>query len=310
MTRNTAMRVASCWALVVPLLVCTSAHAQEINPPKVGELVSFIRWGGVLISVGVILGASVVVRLLHSSVDSLGRRFNQHRLTLQKVESFTRFFVYIVTASIVIALSFQLTETVLALVGGTLAVAVGFSLRDLVAAMIAGVTIMLDRPFQVGDRVLFAGEYGDVTAIGLRSIRIQTLDDNTVTIPNNKVLTDVTSCGNYGALDMQVGLDFYIGVDQDLERAEAIIKEAMLSSQYVFLEKPIVVLVKQVIKDNYVAVHLRVKGYVLDTRYEKAFETDVSKRVLRAFAERQILPPAVLHRVAGADLSKAMRLAS
>lgn len=294
--------------LTITLLTATALGQEELltgEAPKAKELVSFIRWSGVLVSIGVIVGASIVVRILHSTVDSLGHRFTQHRLTLQKIESFTRFFVYIVTAIIVVALSFELNETVLALVGGTLAVAVGFSLRDLVAAMIAGVTIMLDRPFQVGDRVLFAGEYGDVTAIGLRSVRIQTLDDNTVTVPNNKVLTDVTSCGNYGALDMQVGLDFYIGVDQDVSLAEAVIKESMLSSQYIFLEKPIVVLVKQVIKDNYVAIHLKVKGYVLDTQYEKAFETDVSKRVLRAFAEKRILPPAVLHRVAGTDLSQA-----
>jgi len=125
---------------------------------------------------------------------------------------------------------------------------------------------------------------------------MQTLDDNTVTIPNNKVLTDVTSCGNYGALDMQVQVDFYVGTDQDLDLAERLITEAILTSRFVYLEKPVVVLVKQVLRDDFVAVHLRGKAYVLDTKYEKAFETDVSKTVLRAFREHQILPPAVLHR--------------
>lgn len=281
--------------LAATIALPSSAQAQA-DPPDVEKLIGFVRWTGVLVSMGVIVGASLLIRFLNSSVISLGNRFTNRRLTFQKVESFARFAIYIMAGALTIALSFRLTDAVLTLVGGTLAVAVGFAMRDLIAAMIAGVTIMLDRPFQVGDRVQFAGEYGDITAIGLRSVRLQTLDDNTVTVPNNKLLTDVTSCGNYGALDMQIQIDFFIGVDQDIAVAERILREAMLTSQYVYLPKPIVVLVKQVIKDQYVAIHLRLKGYVLDTKYEKAFETDVSKRALLAFREYGVLPPAILHR--------------
>ncbi|MGE0327173.1 MAG: mechanosensitive ion channel family protein [Polyangiaceae bacterium] len=279
----------------VLLLIPAVAQAQT-DPPNVEKILGFVRWTGVLVSLGVIVGAGLLVRFINNVVVSLGDRFTNRRLTFQKIESFLRFAIYIITGAVVIALSFRLTDAVLTLVGGTLAVAIGFAMRDLVAAMIAGVTIMLDRPFQVGDRVQFSGEYGDITAIGLRSVRIQTLDDNTVTIPNNKLLTDVTSCGNYGALDMQIQIDFYIGVDQDIALAERILREAMLTSQYVYLKKPIVVLVKQVLKDQYVAIHLRLKGYVLDTKHEKAFETDVSKRALLAFREHGVMPPAVLHR--------------
>lgn len=279
-------------------LSSTLAHAAE-DTPDVSQIVSFVRWSGVFISVFVILGAVITLRFLGGIVTRLSSRFTHRRLLFSKIESFTRFFVYFATGFVVISLSFTINQTVLTLIGGTLAVAVGFAMRDLVAAMIAGVTIMFDRPFQVGDRVQYAGEYGDITAIGLRSVRMQTLDDNTVTIPNNKILTDVTSCGNYGALDMQVSVDFFVGLDQDIDLAERLISEGMLTSRYVFLEKPVVVIMKQVIKDDYVALQMRAKGYVLDTKYEKAFETDVTKRVLLAFREHGIQPPAVLHRAVG-----------
>ena len=51
--------------------------------------------------------------------------------------------------------------------------------------------------------------YGDVIAIGLRSVKLQTLDDSTVTIPNNMFLSEVTSCGNYGVVDMQIMVDWF-----------------------------------------------------------------------------------------------------
>jgi hypothetical protein len=57
---------------------------------------------------------------------------------------------------------------------------------------------------------------------------------------------------------------------------------------------------KEVIKDDYVALEMVGKAYVLDTQYEKAFETDVTKRVIKAFRDNRILPPAVLHRAVDA----------
>ena len=50
------------------------------------------------------------------------------------------------------------------------------------------------------------------------------------------------------------------------------------------------------IQDNYFAVRLRAKAYVLDVRFEKAFETDVTERVMEAFREAGVQPPAILHR--------------
>lgn len=117
-----------------------------------------------------------------------------------------------------------------------------------------------------------------------------------MTIPNNKFLTDIASSGNDGALDMQVVMDFYIGVDQDIMRACDIVTEAGLTSRYVHLPKPAVVLVNQGMKDNYIAVTLRLKAYVLDTQYENAFETDVHLRAVHAFESYRIRPPAILHR--------------
>jgi small-conductance mechanosensitive channel len=168
-----------------------------------------------------------------------------------------------------------------------------------VAAFIAGITIMFDRPFQVGDRVEYAGQYGDIVAIGLRSVRMNTLDHNLVTIPNNKVLTDVTSCGNYGQLEMQVPMDFYIGVDQDVRLACELIREACLTSRFVYLDRPVPILAKQTIMQDYVAFHIKARPYVLDTKYEKPFETDVHLRVHEAFREHGVKPPAILHRNLG-----------
>lgn len=294
------------WCLmpfVLAWLLPAAAHAQET--PEFGRLAEFVRWGGVALSVLVILGAMILQRGVGDLTERLSRRFANRRPTIQKLESALRFVIYIVAAALSISLSIRLDPTALTVIGGALAFAVGFAMRDLVAAFIAGITIMFDRPFQVGDRVAYAGEYGDIVRIGLRSVRMNTLDHNHVTIPNNKILTDVTSSGNHGVLEMQVPMDFYIGIDQDAELASDLIREACLTSPYVFLDQPVPVLAKQAILQDYVAVHLKARPYVFDCRYEKPFETDVHLRVLEAFKQHRILPPAVLHRrLDGASASR------
>lgn len=291
--RSSPLGLVSLLLLVVPRV----AWAQDaLEADAVSELARLVRWTGVATSGLVLLAAWLVLRIVRDFVERLSRQFATHRLLLQKVATIFQFVVYVASGFSVIALSFRFDEAVLAVIGGTVAVSVGFAVKDLVASFIAGIMIMIDRPFQVGDRVAFGGEYGDITAIGLRSVRMQTLDDNTVTIPNNKFLSDITSCGNYGALDMQVSMDFFTGLDQDVALAREVITEAAVSSRFVHLPKPIVVHVAQVITQSYVGVQFKLKAYVLDTKHEKSFVTDVNLRVLEAFRERGILPPAILHR--------------
>jgi len=289
--------------LVVLLVVGFNAWpvlAQDVQPSTqietITTITNMVRWSGVVASLLVFLGAWLLLRFVDRLVVKLGSIFAERRLLLQKLNAFFRFAVYLVTIFTVILMSLEISREVLAILGGTAAVAMGFALKDLVASIVAGVMIMLDRPFQVGDRVSFGGQYGDITAIGLRSARLQTLDDNTVTIPNNMFLNQITSCGNYGELDMQVVIDFHIGVDQNVKRAQDLIQEVTVTSRYVYLPKPVVVLVSQVIIDPYVAVRLRLKTYVLDIMFEKALVSDVTLRVLEAFESEGIQPPAILHR--------------
>lgn len=97
---------------------------------------------------------------------------------------------------------------------------------------------------------------------------------------------------------MLIQMDFFVGVDQDVDLAERLVGDALTSCRYVYTKKAWVVLVNEVMHENMLAVRLRAKAYVLDVQYEKAFESDVTKRVLEAFRVEGVLPPAVLHREA------------
>lgn len=94
-------------------------------------------------------------------------------------------------------------------------------------------------------------------------------------------------------------MDFFVGVDQDVALAERLVGEALTSCRYACTKEPWIVLVNQSLQDHVMAVRLRAKAYVLDVqyeKYEKAFESEVTRRVMAAFREHHVLPPALLHR--------------
>jgi MscS family membrane protein len=68
---------------------------------------------------------------------------------------------------------------------GVGSLAVGLALQDTLANMFGGFTIMLDRPFRVGDRIQLAtGELGDVQLIGMRSTTVLMPNAHLLIIPN------------------------------------------------------------------------------------------------------------------------------
>jgi len=276
-------------------LTTSAAMAQELpstpQPSDIEILSRTINWNGMVVSLVLILLVWMLLRFVDRLVTNFGTAFPERRLALQRLNAFFHFSTYLLAIGAVILLSLDLSPQVLAIMGGAVAVAVGFATKDLVASLVAGLLIMFDRPFQVGDRVRFGGEYGDVLAIGLRSVKLRTLDDSMVTIPNNLFLSDVAASANSGALDMQVVVDFHVGVDQDVQRAQALVTEAAATSPYVYLPKPIAVKVSQQPFGRGVALRLRLKAYVFDTQYEKDFESDVTLRAMDAFAESGIRPP-------------------
>ena len=90
------------------------------------------------------------------------------------------------TALIVILKHFSYDIFSLVTAMGIGSLAIGMAAKDTLAHMISGFTLMLDRPFEIGDRIkLSNGQIGDVIDIGLRSTKIEGLDATVMIIPNS-----------------------------------------------------------------------------------------------------------------------------
>ena len=261
------------------------------DPEALSHVLSGIDYSRTIWAAAIIAVAYLINRMLQQTLENLSVGQSKRRMFMKKVSSIGRLLVFTTATYLVLSTMLAGQERILLGLGGTLAVSIGFALKDTVSSLIAGVIILIDQPFQVGDRVQFGDTYGEVKEIGLRTVRIVTLDDNEVSIPNNKFLTDEVSCGNSGALDMMIVVSFFIDVDEDFDLAKRIVREACVSSPYAFLDKPVAIRVKE--RDRTWGYDTMITGkvYVNDVRFESAFVTDITERVKRGFKAHAIRAP-------------------
>jgi MscS family membrane protein len=66
--------------------------------------------------------------------------------------------------------------------------AVALAAKDTIGNFFGTLTILFDKPFQVGERIVIEGQDGTVESVGFRSTRIRTLTGHLVSIPNEKVV--------------------------------------------------------------------------------------------------------------------------
>lgn len=67
--------------------------------------------------------------------------------------------------------------------------AVGFAAKESIENMFGTFTVLMDKPFQLGDLILMEGIEGTVEDVGFRSTRVRTPEDALITVPNRRFIS-------------------------------------------------------------------------------------------------------------------------
>jgi len=146
---------------------------------------------------------------------------------------------------------------------GVAGIAIGFAAKDTLSNLIAGILLIIDRPFEVGDRIEVwtapsgSATWGDVIDIGLRATKIKTTDNIVIVIPNNEIMKrDII---NYTIITSKIRVRVNIGIayDADMEKAKESIIKVADSAQWIAKDPPPKVVVRN-FGDSSVDLQLRV----------------------------------------------------
>jgi len=262
---------------------------------KIVKIENLISFGTVVIIILLLIITYFVNRLVVLILDNLSERFTKYRLGIKRLVPVFRLIIWTVSFYIIIAGIINPPIGTVLTVLASIGIAIGFAAQDILKNIFGGFMIILDRPFQVGDKIEVGEYYGEVTQIGLRSSRIVTPDDSIVTIPNGELMNKAVSNANSSALDCQVVAEVYLPMNIDVDAVKRIAYKAAVSSRYVYLKKPVVVIALNEVHEENFVVKLRVKAYVLDIRYEFPFKSDMTELILSELNKRGWLPKQAVH---------------
>lgn len=254
-------------------------------------LASMLSYSLLVRSIAILLLAYVTARIITFILIQTSERSFRHRIGMRMVIPLLKFTIYGLAAYYVASSLLEFSTTELIAFAGLIGAAVGFGMKDLVAEVVGGLVIVLDKPYQVGDKVSMGGYYGEVKDIGIRATRLLTPDDTVVSVPNQMVLSQPVANATAGVQEMMVVVDLFIDSRSDALKAMEILREAVVTSRYVYLfdGHPVSIL----LKDYPFYKRVRAKAYVRDLRREFDFESDITVRAWEAFKEERIEPPRV-----------------
>ena len=261
---------------------------EEMKPPSISKIISWskIFWAIVFLCMGY-----VIIRFITGLLRNFAERRTTYRITVKGIIPIIRIMGWILVIFIIIAGIFQPPVSTVLAVTASIGIAVGFAAQDILKNVFGGIMILFDKPFKVGDKIEIADYYGEVLEIGLRSTRIVTPDDSVVSVPNGEIMNKPVSNANSGEANCQVVAEVYLPITADTERIREVAMEAAQVSRFVYLNKPVVVLFFNEIKDRKSYLKMRVKAYVSDIRYEFAFKSDMTEIVIRELLNEKLISP-------------------
>lgn len=175
---------------------------------------------------------------------------------------------------ITVTVLYELGFNVAALLGaaGLFGVAIGFASQTSVSNIISGFFLLLERPFSIGDIIKSGDIVGYVESIDLLSVRVRTLDNKMVRLPNETVLKQPLNNLTYfpiKRMDCVVSMPYTVDVEYAKTQIDTVIAHNSL-----FLKEPTaVVMVHKLAQhdfDTEIRTFLMVRVWVATDKFSSA----------------------------------------
>ena len=152
--------------------------------------------------------------------------------------------------------------------------ALGLSLQGSLGHFANGVLLLIFRPFDLGDFVQAGGEQGTVLEMGVFGVTLVTVDNRRVTVPNTVASSNtMINLSVLGArrLELTVGVAY----GTDIDRAEAIIVQALRGQPFLSVDRPI-----EVQLDQFAPSSLELLIWIWSTPEEVAYAQSKARRLI------------------------------
>ena len=183
------------------------------------ELLAYLTWGNlmkVVVAFISVLVFYVVYRIIkHIIKKQAAPRVEKH--TYMLINKFVSYMFYVIIVMYILSL-FGINLKAIWGAAGVAGLAIGFAAQTSVSNLISGVFVLSEKAMKIGDFIQVGDVFGTVDSVGLLSVRVHTLDNQMVRIPNSSVIN--SNLVNFNHYDIRrFVFDMPISYDSNMEKA-------------------------------------------------------------------------------------------
>ena len=245
--------------------------------------------------VGLVICTQIALKLIDFAVDWYNQRLADEEDTdvvnpiVMLLERISKVVVLMIAATVFFS-HYGINLTAVMGAAGIAGLALSLAAQDTLSDVIAGYTILIDRPFRVGDRIEITdlGTWGDVVEIGGRSTRIRTRDNRLVIVPNSTIAKSQVVNYTFPDPTYRIQMDIGIGYGQDIERVRQIIVDTVRDVKGVLPDRPVDALYNEMGES---AMMFRVRWWIQSYEDTRQFYDRVNTALQNALDEAGIESP-------------------
>ena len=288
------LRLNILWFIITILLQHATARLDFLSP----ELKQWLDLG--YFAILVIIIATIVLKIVEFGLEgplTKAATPEQRNIIITFFPLFYRLSqVVIIFASLAIILqNFGFNLSALLAILGLGGLAVSLAAKETLADMISGFIILIEHPYQVGDRIKIEtmDDWGDVESIGMRTTRIRTLDNRLVIVPNAVIGRNQVENYTYPDPSIRVDISVGIGYGSDYNLVETTIEQAVLSVPGLLEGKAPFVELHE-FGDSAMIYRVR---YWLKSYNDIRLQTEVKKAIYQALSDADVDMPFITYDV-------------
>lgn len=215
---------ASCIGLAA-VLNAEAAYAEKLTAPfMIGEY-SFSPVQllfGVIVACFVIFLGKLIGRIFDKFLETRG---GIHPASQEALSTIVGYVITLVAVGIGLSVG-GVSLTNFAIIAGALSVGVGFGLQNIVNNFISGIILLIEQPVRTGDFVRAGGVEGYVRRIRIRYTEVETLERQSVIVPNSQLISESVTNFNLRDNFARIGVTVGVAYGSDTRKVEALMLDA------------------------------------------------------------------------------------
>lgn len=180
---------------------------------------SYVTWNNLFKILGVLL-ICFAIWGIYKLIVHFVKKVPTEKVSKQTSQVITRILKYLCYVAIVMYILGQFGVKLSAIWGaaGIAGVAIGFAAQTSVSNIISGIFVLTEKAIKVGDVIVIDGVTGVVDAVNLLSVRVHTLDNQMVRIPNSTVINTNLTNNSYHS-KRRITINVSVAYNTDLTKA-------------------------------------------------------------------------------------------